>query len=673
MKIYLSLVFAFYSFLAFNQNVFTEEEMWKLKRISNVDINTSGSQIIYQCKSNWFENGQEFSSSEYKRITLNDGKNETSSLPNSTDFVGNVLWFNDNEVVGFIKGKEDKSLIKQKIDGTQRKVLIANCSNIHEFKISPKGNYLIALKSIKVKEEVTDVHTDLVKAQAYCYDDLMYRHWDSWDNGIAQQLVLFSLSENVGNAAPINILEGSSNQGILPPFGGLETVNFTADETKLFYVSKKMNGKAFATSTNSDIFQYNLVSGETTNISALNMGYDTNPTCSPKGEKVAWLSMKNDGFEADKNDLIVFSQNELINLTHEIDLTISSYCWAKNGKSIYFIAPKEGTQQIFEIDIQTKKYRQITAGDYNYTSVIVLKDCMIATRQSMLHPNEIFQLKFNGEAINLSNENNLFLDKFNEPQIEKRWITTSDNKRMLTWVILPPDFDEQKKYPALLYCQGGPQSAVSQFFSFRWNFRVMASRGYVVIAPNRRGLPGFGQEWNDAISKDWGGQSIQDYLAAVDSIKKESFVDENRIGAIGASYGGYSVYYLAGNHDGRFKSFISHCGLFNLTSWYGSTEELFFANWDIGGPYWEEKNKTLYQKNSPHNYVQNWDTPIMVIHGGKDYRVPYTQGLEAYQAAQIKGLKSRLLFFPEENHWVSSLHNSILWHREFYKWLQETL
>jgi dipeptidyl aminopeptidase/acylaminoacyl peptidase len=292
----------------------------------------------------------------------------------------------------------------------------------------------------------------------------------------------------------------------------------------------------------------------------------------------------------------------------------------------------------------------------------------------MNHAAELygFNIKKGTERV-ITHTNDEIYNSIALSKIEKRWVKTTDGKEMLTWVILPPNFDSTKTYPTLLYCQGGPQSAVSQFYSFRWNFQLMAANDYVIIAPNRRGLPSFGTEWNEAISKDWGGQAMKDYLAAFDEISKESYIDQNNAGAVGASYGGYSVYMLAGIHEKRFKSFVAHCGLFNLESWYGSTEELFFANFDIGGPYWENPAPKSYAKFSPHKYAQNWDTPIFVIHGGRDYRVPDTQGMEAFQVAQLKGLKSRFLYFPKEGHWVLQPQNGLVWHREYFKWLDETL
>ena len=656
--------------------VFDAEAMWQLKRLGSEIISPDGSKIIFRSAHYNFEQGVENpkSKAEFHLMTIGK-KNETIGLPNAENIVGNIKWLNNEEIIFFAQEKGKLHIMRQGVDGTNRRSLTPEgCDEFEEFIVSPQGNYIVALKSVQVQPTVQDTHKDLTKANAYVHDDLMYRHWDSWNDGKAKQLFLYEVDNGTIGGSGINLLEGTPYHGVIPPYGGLEGVTFAPDESKVLYVSKKLVGKEFAVSTNSDVYEYEIKTGHTVNLTPVNKGYDTHPAYSPDGRQLAWLSMAKDGFEADKNDILLLVDGATTNLTKEVDMTVSSFQWAEDGKSIFFIAMHQATAQFFELDLKSKEVRQITKGIFNYTSLHPRGKYIYATRQSMLHPNELYQVAIKtGEAEELTDVNGEFLDDYGRPLIEQRWITTTDNKKMLTWVVLPPDFDETKKYPTLLYCQGGPQSAVSQFFSFRWNFRVMASQGYLIIAPNRRGLPGFGQEWNDAISKDWGGQAMEDYLAAVDAVKTEKYVDEKRIGAVGASYGGYSVYYLAGIHEGRFKSFISHCGLYNLTSWYGSTEELFFANWDIGGPYWLPENKEGYVKNSPHTNVGKWDTPMFVIHGGKDFRVPYTQGLEAYQAAQLKGIKSRLLYFPEEGHWVMNLHNSLLWHREFYGWLKETL
>ena len=389
--------------------------------------------------------------------------------------------------------------------------------------------------------------------------------------------------------------------------------------------------------------------------------------------------MKRDGYESDKNNLMLYSfeTETRVNLTATKDLTISGFAFANEKNVIWVSSPNKGTYKIWKLthDGSTAKTIETLTNDVmDYRSVMTLGDELVVSGMSMNRATEYYILNpVSKKKRALTHVNDDHYKTISKSKVESRMIKTTDGKEMLTWVIYPPDFDSTKKYPTILYCQGGPQSMVSQFYSFRWNFQLMAANGYIIVAPNRRGLPGFGQAWNEKISKDWGGQSIQDYLSAIDEVAKEPYVDNARLGAIGASYGGYSVYYLAGVHNKRFKTFISHCGLFNLESWYGSTEELFFANFDIGGPYWKVPKPKSYDAFSPHKKVQNWDTPLMVIHGGKDFRVPETQGMEAYTAARSMGLKSRFLYFPEESHWVLSSQNGLVWHREFFKWLEETL
>jgi dipeptidyl aminopeptidase/acylaminoacyl peptidase len=413
-------------------------------------------------------------------------------------------------------------------------------------------------------------------------------------------------------------------------------------------------------------------------------GYDTKPQVSADGKTIYWLSMAREGYESDKNDLIAYdvSSKTKTNLTAKWDNTAEDYSPSADRKRMYLLAYYQGTEHVFTMDLPTGKKnettpspKQLTTGDFDIASIVgVTTNALVVTRTDMNHAPELYTVDITTGAVQqLTHVNDDAYAKIGMCKIEKRWITTTDKQKMMTWVVYPPDFDPSKKYPALLYCQGGPQSALSQFYSFRWNFQLMASKGYIVIAPNRRGMPGHGVRWNESISKDWGGQAIRDYLTATDSIGALPFVDKTRIGAVGASYGGYSVYMLAGVHNNRFKTFISHCGLFNLKSWYGTTEEMWFANWDVGGPYWEKNNEGLYEKADPINFAQNWNKPILVIHGGKDFRVPENQGMEAFQLAQLKGLKSRLLLFPEEGHWVSQPQNGLLWQREFYKWLDETL
>ena len=440
---------------------------------------------------------------------------------------------------------------------------------------------------------------------------------------------------------------------------------------------KKVRGKEYAVSTNSDIYIYDLLTKQTTNLTKGMMGYDMNPAFSPSGRFIAWESQEKEGYESDRHRIFIydFTTKQKSEVTVGLDQNASSPQWFGNDR-IYFESAVKGTYQLFYMDAGMGNTPvQVSNGQYNYGPFIVHKDGIVSRRCSMSEPHELVALSHNGKGrtmpLTLTNKNELRTIEMGK--VEKRTIKTTDGKDMLTWVIYPPGFDPSKKYPTILYCQGGPQSTVSQFWSYRWNFQQMAANGYIVVAPNRRGLPSFGQEWNDQIAGDWGGQAMQDLLTAIDEVAKEPYVDNDNLGAVGASFGGYSVYWLAGNHEGRFKSFISHCGLFNLESWYGTTEEMFFANHDLEGSYWQKDLPETWKLDSPHKYVQNWDTPLLVIQGGKDFRVPESEGMQAFQAAQLRGIPSKFLYFPNESHWVSSPQNSILWQREFKGWLDQWL
>ncbi|MBK6499313.1 MAG: S9 family peptidase [Saprospiraceae bacterium] len=556
---------------------------------------------------------------------------------------------------------------------------VTNPSNeLHDRNLSPDGKYKLADRAVKVEPvHGFDFHPDLQKSTAQIYTSLDYRHWDTWNEGTYNHVLFGSVT--AADSTYKDILEGMPYNCPQKPFGGSEDYIWNPDSKSIVYVSKKSKGTQAVQSTNTDLYQYNIATGNTTNLTEANKGYDVAPSYSISGD-LAYLSMATDGYEADKNDLKVFSKGITYNLTAQWDESVQSFIWAKNGKNLYFTAAVDGTLQLFEVDFpgMTRKLptvRQLTKGDWDVNDIIGLTgDLIIVSRVSMNRAAEIYSYNTVSQKwTQLRNVNTDLYKNIAEAKTERRYVTTTDGKQMLVWVVYPPGFDKNKKYPTLLYCQGGPQSALTQFYSYRWNLHLMASQGYIVVAPNRRGMPGHGVAWNHEISKDWGGQNIQDYLSAIDDVSKETYVDKSRLGAVGASYGGYSVFYLAGIHNKRFKTFIAHDGSFNLYSMYGSTEEIFFVNYDFGGPYWEEKNSKTYRDFNPVHHVQKWDTPIYIIQGGRDYRIPENQGLEAFTAAQLKGLKSKLLYLPDENHWVIKPQNSLVWQREFFKWLKETL
>lgn len=657
------------------QQNLTPELLWKLNRVSGGSVSPDGNYLLYSQRS--------FDIKENKGNTdlfVMDLKSKKISQITNTAFseyeaqwgMNNSIWFMSTE-------KDGMQIWKMKSDG-RGKIQVSQFQNVEleGFKIAPNESSVTTIEAIKVRQTINDKYPDLPKANVRLEDDLMYRHWDHFDDYNRRHLFVHTINKEISGdrieSVGVDALFGEEFDGILPPHGGSEQFCYSNDSKKIIYTSKKLKGKEFAQSTNSELYEYSIDTKTTKTLTTGYMGYDINPAFSINGQ-MAWLSMARNGFEADKNNIIVRNvQGKDVNITKDIDLSVTDFCWHPAGKRIYFLAAVKGTIQIFEIDPATAKYKQLTQGQHDYLSLSIFGDNIYAGRQSMDDPTDLFLVSIKtGKALQLTKANEEILKTLTMPKVEERWVETTDGKKMLVWMVLPPNFDPAKKYPALLYCQGGPQSPVSQYFSYRWNLALMASQGYIVVAPNRRGLPGFGQEWNDAISKDWGGQAMKDYLTAIDDASKEPYVDETRLGAVGASYGGYSVYMLAGIHENRFKTFIAHCGLFNLESWYGTTEELFFANWDHGGPYWLDQNKEYYKKFSPHNYVANWNTPILVIHGGMDFRVPESEGMQAFQAAQLKGLKSKYLYFPTEGHWVQNPQNSLVWQREFFEWLNSDL
>ncbi len=613
------------------QQVMTPELLWKLGRISTLGITKDGKSIVYKVAIPNVEENK--SDSKFYTIPVNGGT--------------------ATEVT------EYKDLLNDKY-------------------VSPDGKWFLTSKEVKVgKVSGKDFYTELDKSNVQVYDGLDYRHWDTWNDGTHNHVGYTPTGDRENFT---DIMPNEPYDSPQKPFGGEEDYTWTPDG-KIVYVAKKKAGTEYAISTNTDLYQYDPVTKKTINLTPGNPGYDTNPAYSPKGE-LTWLQMKRDGYEADKNDIIMRADGKDINLTASWDGTVDSFTWSNDGKKVYFLAATDGTKQLFEVnhttDTAEAKVKQLTDGTFDINTIVGFSgDKIIVERGDMNHANEIYSYDLKKKKwAQLSHVNDHIYKDIVLSKTEKRYVTTTDGKKMLVWVILPPNFDAKKKYPTLLYCQGGPQSALTQFYSFRWNFQVMAAQGYVIVAPNRRGMPGHGVEWNEAISKDWGGQVMDDYLSAIDDVSKDVYVDKDRLGAVGASYGGYSVFYLAGIHEKRFKTFISHCGVFNLQSMYGTTEEVFFNNWDAGGAYWETDNaaaQKTYAEFNPINMVTKWDTPILIIQGAKDYRVPIGQGQEAFQAAQLRGIKSRFIVFHDANHWVTKPQDALVWQREFFRWLKETL
>ena len=615
------------------QNLMTPELLWKLGRVSGLGISKDGKNVVYKVSTPSAEANK--SESKYYTVPVNGG---------------NAVEVSDYKLV-----LADKN-------------------------ISADGKFVLYNEEVKIDKILgKDFYPELEKSEVQIYNGLNYRHWDTWNEGKFNHVFY---KENKEGSKGTDIMKGEPFDSPQKPFGGDEDYNWAPDGKSIVYVTKKKSGTDYAISTNTDIFEYNLETKKTVNRTESNMGYDVAPQFSPNGN-LTWLQMNRDGYEADKNDIIVSFKGMAMNLTSGWDGTVDSFMWHPDGKKIYFIAAVDGTKQLFEVNFPgltriAISVKQVTKGDFDVSDLVGFSgSTIIVARNDMNHAAELYGYdlkKDNWKQLTTVNKNtyeNLSLSK-----TERRYVTTTDGKKMLVWVILPPNFDPNKKYPTLLYCQGGPQSALTQFYSFRWNFQLMAANGYIVVAPNRRGMPGHGVKWNEDISKDWGGQVMKDYLSAIDAVSKESYVDKSRLGCVGASFGGYSAFYLAGIHNNRFKTFISHDGVYNLESMYGTTEEVFFNNWDHGGAYWEKDNtaaQKAYNEFNPINMVDKWNTPILIIQGGKDYRVPIGQGQEAFQAAQLRGIKSRFLYFPEENHWVLKPQNALVWQYEFFKWLKETL
>ncbi len=689
--------------ITIENRLMTPEALWVMGRIATATASPDGKTIAYQVG---YYSVKENKGHQVICLINANGKNNrqlTNTAENETD----PAWIDGGRRIAFLSGGQ---LWVMNADGTGRVQLSKSDTDIEGFKFSPDGTKVILIKSIPYDGIIKKNPDDLPLTTGILATDLMYRHWDHYVESIPHPFVADVTPDGITDGE--DILEGEPYECPMAPFGGTEQLAWSADSKSIAYTCRKKTGLQYAISTDSDIYLYDTATKQTTNLCKPsdytpaetdptrstrnqtvnreenlknNPGYDTNPQFSPDGKYIAWQSMARDGYESDRNRLCVYdiSTGEKRYVTESFDSNVDAFCWNPDSKSLSFVGVWHGCVNVYQTTLDGD-VRQVTNDWADYVAISPANDGnkLLAIRQSLSVPSDIYVIdpgknadKTDVEQITFENKH--ILDQLTLGKVQQRWVKTADGKSMLCWIVLPAGFDENKKYPTLLFCEGGPQSPVSQFWSYRWNFQIMAANGYVIVAPNRRGLPGFGTEWNEQVSGDWTGQCMDDYLSAIDdAVENMPFVDKDRLGAVGASFGGFSVYYLAGHHDKRFKCFIAHDGAFNLESMYTDTEEAWFSNWEYEDAYWNKplsENAQKTYENSPHRFVDKWDTPILCIHGEKDYRINYNQGLGAFNAARMRGIEAELLLFPDENHWVLKPQNGILWQRTFFNWLDRWL
>jgi dipeptidyl aminopeptidase/acylaminoacyl peptidase len=651
----------------------TPEVLWSFGRVAGTQVSPDGTKVLYSVS--YYSVPENKGNSELFVMNA-DGSNKRQITKTDTREAA-AKWMKDGEHIAFLSSESGSmQLWIMKADGSGRKQITDREGGMNDFAFSPDETKLLFVSDVKSGQSTVDKYPDLPKASGVIVKDLMYKHWDEWVQTVPHPFVADFKDNKIDNEK--DILKGEPFESPMKPFGGIEQLAWSPDGKTVAYTCRKKTGKEYALSTNSDIYFYSLETGKTENKTEGMMGYDQNPIFSPDGKWLAWESMERDGYEADKNRLFIMNieSGEKTDLSANFDQNSTSLCWTSDSKSIYFTSCWHALTQIYRADIADKKITQITKGVQDYSFVAPAKGKLIGVKHSMSKPDEVYSIDpVTGAETELSFENKDILAKLEMGKVEERWVTTTDKKQMLVWVVYPPHFDKNKKYPTLLFCEGGPQSTVSQFWSYRWNLQLMAANDYIVVAPNRRGLPGFGMEWLEQISGDYGGQNMLDYFSAIDAVAKEPYVNKDKLGCVGASYGGFSVYWLAGHHNKRFKAFLAHDGMFNLPQQYLETEEMWFVNWDLGGAYWDKANAIAQKSyaNSPHLFVDKWDTPILVIHGEKDYRILASQGMAAFNAAILRGVPAEMLIFPDENHWVLQPQNGILWQRTFYEWLDKWL
>lgn len=660
--------------------IFDIDALEALGRVSEPRVSPDGKRVIFGVS---YESVPQNKSNRDLYVMNIDGTGMTR-ITKTAQSENSAVWIDNGARIAFVYAEKDSTpqLWVMNADGTERHAVTNVDGGIEGFLFSPDQTKIVLIGTVKYNRTAADIYPDLPKATGRVIDDIMYKHWDTWVTEIPHPFVGSFDGQAVSGLK--DIMEGEPYEAPMRPFGGVESFAWSPDSKTLVYTSRKKTGLEYAVSTNSDLYAYDLATGTTTNLTEGMMGYDTNPAFSPDGRYMAWLSMERDGYEADKNRLFIRDNatGQKTDLTADWDYTIEEFAWNPDGKNIWFIAYHQGVAPIFNMEVATHKVTTVAEGLYDYTTLApVDRKTVVTMRHSMLRPNEIYRIgpkakKGVKEDVALTDINGDIFAQLTMPTVEAKKVPTTDGKEMLTWVIYPPKFDATQKYPAILYCQGGPQSAVSQFWSYRWNFALMASNGYIMIAPNRRGVPGFGTEWEEQISKDYPGQNMRDYLSAVDYMKaNEPAIDPTRIGATGASYGGFSVYWLAGNHDKRFAALWAHAGIFNTEAQYLETEEMWFANWDMGGAFWDKDNAAAQRTfaASPHRFVDRWDTPIMISHGEKDYRILASQGMAAFNAAKMRGIPAEMVIFPDENHWILKPQNAVMWQRLFFRWFDRWL
>ena len=692
----------------------TPEALWAMGRIGSVAVSPDAAKVAYTVS--YYSVAQNKSNSEI--FLMNADGSANVQLTRDEWQESQPTWIKDGKKLAYLSNESGSMQVwEMDPDGSDRHRLTDYEGGIEGFSFSPDGKKLLFIAQVKTVKSTAEKYPDLPQTSGIIVDSLMYKHWDEWTTTAPHPFVADFDGDEISNIH--DILEGEPYESPMKPFGGIEQLAWSPQSDKIAYTCRKKTGKAYAISTDSDIYLYDLKADSTVNLckdegikslvpielqkamagepvhkaigssrgTDMNLGYDINPQFSPDGKYIAWQSMARDGYESDLNRLYVLDleKKEKFCASGSFDTNVDSYLWATDSL-FYLTATWHGTTQIYSLGLndwkEDKLPVKLTDGLHDYGSIALCGNNLIATRHSMSEADEIYIVAPGTAARNqyaesrqLTQENRHIYDQLEMGRVEERWIKTTDDKDMLVWVIYPPQFDPKKKYPTLLYCEGGPQSPLSQFWSFRWNFQMMAANDYIVVAPCRRGMPGFGTEWNEAISGDYGGQCMKDYLTAIDAVAQEPFVDRNHLGCVGASFGGFSVYWLAGHHEGRFKAFIAHDGIFNMEMQYLETEEKWFANWDMGGAYWDTDNETAQRTfaNSPHKFVDKWDTPILCIHGEKDYRILANQAMAAFDAAQLRGIPSQLLIFPDENHWVLKPQNGVLWQRTFFAWLDRWL